>query len=73
MKRRGCDLEHLYLILDYLARDGSLPIRFKPHKLSGEYASFWECHIEPDWLLIYDVTSEEILLVRTGTHMDLFE
>ena len=40
--------------------------------LSAEWSGFWECHIEPDWLLIYIVTDEEVLLIRTGTHDDLF-
>lgn len=43
------------------------------HKLSGEWSGFWECHIESDWLLIYDVTDEAVLLAGTGSHADLFE
>jgi mRNA interferase YafQ len=44
-----------------------------PHRLSGEWNRLWECHIEPDWLLIWDETEEKLTLVRTGTHADLFE
>ncbi len=40
--------------------------------LSGEWGGVWECHLEPDWLLIYDVSDEEVLLIRTGTHADFF-
>lgn len=43
------------------------------HQLSGEWKGVWECHIEPDWLLIYSVTPNEVVLIRTGTHSDLFE
>ncbi|MDO8553147.1 MAG: type II toxin-antitoxin system YafQ family toxin [bacterium] len=41
--------------------------------LTGEWLGFWECHIGPNWLLIYDVTDTEVLLARTGSHVDLFE
>lgn len=43
-----------------------------PHKLSGEYAGLWECHIESNWLLIYVITDEGVFLARTGTHENLF-
>lgn len=45
----------------------------RPHQLKGEWKGFWECHIGPDWLLIYKPTADEILLARTGTHSDLFK
>jgi mRNA interferase YafQ len=41
--------------------------------LTGEWGGVWECHIEPDWLLIYEVTDREVILIRTGTHSELFE
>ena len=44
----------------------------RPHKLSGEYDGLWECHIENNWLLIYNFNDTEIILFRTGTHEDLF-
>jgi len=56
-----------------LSSDEILDITYRTHKLSGKYEGFWECHIESNWLLIYDVTDEEVLLVRTGAHADLFE
>lgn len=71
-KRRGRDTEKLIAIVRVLARDGVLPRRLRPHKLSGDWGSVWECHVEPDWLLIYDVTDETVLLIRTGTHAELF-
>jgi mRNA interferase YafQ len=51
-----------------------LPAMYKPHVLSGDYSKHWECHIKPDWLLIWkqDEENKEIYLIRTGTHSDLF-
>ncbi len=73
MKRRGKGQEKLFYTVELLVRSGYLPASFKPHKLSGEWDNVWECHIEPDWLLIYYVTEEGVMLIRTGTHADLFE
>jgi len=72
-KRRGKDVEELVATVELLAEIGTLPAGYRPHKLTGEWKGVWECHIEPDWLLIYDVTDNEVLLIRTGTHSDLFE
>jgi mRNA interferase YafQ len=58
--------------VELLAEQGSVPQAYRPHKLSGAWSGVWECHIEPDWLLIYTVTDEEVLLIRTGSHIDLF-
>jgi mRNA interferase YafQ len=71
-KRRGKDLGDLIAAVELLAEQGALPSAYRPHKLSGEWSGVWECHIEPDWLLIYTVTDDEVLLIRTGTHADLF-
>jgi mRNA interferase YafQ len=71
-KRRGKDIEELLAAVQLLVEQGVLPAAYLAHRLSGEWRSVWECHIEPDWLLIYTVTSEEALLLRTGTHADLF-
>jgi mRNA interferase YafQ len=73
MIRRGKNREKLLNVARLLVSDGSLPSKYRPHKLKGRYAGLWECHIESDWVLIYDVTDEEVLLARTGTHVDLFE
>ena len=72
VEKRGKSMKKLQAVLDFLLQDRPLPHRCRPHKLSGEYVGLWECHIEPDWLLIYDTTDLEIRLYRTGTHSDLF-
>jgi mRNA interferase YafQ len=71
-KRRGKDIGDLIGAVELLAEQGALPPAYHPHKLSGEWSGVWECHIEPDWLLIYTVTDEEIFLIRSGSHADLF-
>ncbi|HVU39701.1 MAG TPA: type II toxin-antitoxin system YafQ family toxin [Xanthobacteraceae bacterium] len=71
-KRRDKDIEDLIAVVELLAEQGSLPAAYRPHKLTGEWRGVWECHIEPDWLLIYAVAEDEVLLIRTGTHADLF-
>lgn len=73
LKRRGKDTEKLEEMVVMLAQGIQLPEHCKPHKLSGAYAGLWECHIENDWLLIYNVTNNEVILYRTGSHSDLFE
>ena len=71
-KRRGKDVADLIAVVELLAEEGALPSAYRAHKSSGEWRGVWECHIEPDWLLIYAVTDEEVLLIRTGRHSDLF-
>jgi mRNA interferase YafQ len=71
-KRRGKDIGELVAAVELLAEQGELPSAHRAHKLSGEWSGVWECHIETDWLLIYVVTDDEVLLIRTGTHADLF-
>lgn len=72
-KRRGKNSEKLDAVTLLLSQDGRLPLLYSPHKLSGKYEGLWECHIEHDWLLIYEIKDEEVILFRTGTHSDLFE
>ena len=72
-KRRGKDLEELFAVVELLAEQGSLPTGFYPHPLRGGWKGLWDCHVEPDWLLIYQVTATEVILFRAGTHSDLFE
>ena len=55
-KRRGKDTDDLVAAVELLAEQGSLPFPYRAHKLSGEWAGLWECHIEADWLLIYTIT-----------------
>lgn len=72
--KRGLDETLLDMIILLLEKDGKLPAKYKPHKLKGKYAGLWECHIQPDWLLIWDQNEaiKLISLVRTGSHSDLF-
>ena len=71
-KKRSKKLEKLAHIITELQHGRSLPIKNKNHKLKGNYSDYWECHLEPDWLLIYKLTPEELILIRTGSHSDLF-
>lgn len=58
--------------IDTLRVPAALPVQNRDHSLSGNYAGYRECHIEPDWLLIYMQSENELHLYRTGTHADLF-
>jgi mRNA interferase YafQ len=71
-KKRGKDMAKLYNIVTLLVAKKALPIKNRNHKLVGNFKDHWECHVEPDWLLIYKKTSTTITLIRTGTHADLF-
>jgi len=72
ISRRTYDLALLAGVLDALRAGEHLPLARRDHPLKGEWKDWRECHIEPDWLLIYKVTDSEVLLARTGTHADLF-
>ena len=73
-KKRGYDLDLLNDVVETLANQQQLDTKYRDHSLSGNFAEFRECHIQPDWLLIYRIDNEELflLLARTGTHSDLF-
>ena len=71
-QKRGKDMAKLREIILLLVEANPLPPRYKDHPLGGEWKHFRECHIEPDWLLIYKVEGNDLYLVRTGTHSDLF-
>jgi len=71
--RRGWPMDKLKTVMRRLAEGDKLEPRYRDHKLVGPYAGRRECHIEPDWLLIYVLTPTEILYERTGSHADLFE
>ncbi|MFQ5779764.1 MAG: type II toxin-antitoxin system YafQ family toxin [Nitrospiria bacterium] len=73
MKNRGRKTEKIKKVMTDLIGDRSLDIKHRDHKLVGYYRDRRECHIEPDWLLIYKRTQEEIIFERTGTHSDLFD
>lgn len=72
--KRGYNPQLLQAVLELLCSEQPLPPRYKDHPLSGNYDGHRECHIAPDWLLIYKIERETLtlLLTRTGTHSDLF-
>lgn len=72
-KKRGYDLDKIEAIVDLLQAGKPLPVRNRDHSLSGDWHNHRECHIEPDWLLIYRIDQDFLFLERTGTHADLFE
>lgn len=74
IQKRGYPINQIVDIFQLLEKDGKLPEKYLSHKLTGNYANCCECHIRPDWLLIWerDEMLKEIKLVRTGTHSDLF-
>jgi mRNA interferase YafQ len=71
-ERRGKDLAKLRELIQFLVESDSLPPRYKDHSLSGNWKHHRDCHIEPDWLLLYKIDGDDLHLVRTGTHSDLF-
>lgn len=72
-KKRNYDIAKIEEIFRQLASSRSVPEMNKPHKLSGEYSDCLECHIENDWLVIWqNLPNNEIRIIRTGTHSDLF-
>ena len=74
--KRGCDPQELALVITLLASQQPLPEKYRDHALenSRSYKNVRECHIKPDWLLIYKVYADRLVLelIRTGTHSDLF-
>ena len=72
--KRGCDPELFKTVLSILGETGSLPRVYKPHPLRGNFKGCMECHISPDWLLVWKQNDTELILilVDTGTHSDLF-
>ena len=73
-KKQNKDLDKLYEVIGILADGGTLDARYRDHDLSGNYKGTRECHIEPDWLLVYEIRDEVLvlLLYRLGTHAELF-
>ena len=74
IQKRGYDLSLLNAIIKKLANGEQLPEKNRDHNLSGDYSGCRECHITPDWLLVYEFDNGELILylTRTGTHSDLF-
>ncbi|RKZ71317.1 MAG: type II toxin-antitoxin system mRNA interferase toxin, RelE/StbE family [Gammaproteobacteria bacterium] len=69
IKKQGRPLPELKILITILVQNNRLPKKYKDHSLSGDYTSYRECHIRPDWLLIYKITDNELLLARTGRRL----
>lgn len=74
MKKRGKDMSKLVNVLSLLASGNQMPAQYKDHQLTGNLQDFRECHIESDWLLMYQIYEDTLILsaTATGTHADLF-
>ena len=74
ISKRGYDLSLLKNVINILAREEELPAKYKDHPLKGNFVNCRECHITPDWLLIYEKTEDKLYLylTRTETHSDLY-
>ena len=72
MQRQGREVEKLKRVLEALIKGEPLAAKHRDHVLVGQYKGTRECHIEPDWLLVYELGETEIVLIRTGVHSDLF-
>ena len=73
-QKRGLDIAAITEASSLLQKDGKLPQSYHPHKLQGDRAGQWECHIKPDWLMVWEQNDSELylLFLSTGTHSDLF-
>ena len=73
--KRGYNMSLLDMVVTLLVSGAELPEKYKNHALSGNWAGYMECHITPDWLLIYKIKEDVLILslTRTGTHSDIFE
>ena len=71
-QRQGKDLELLKTIIQTLAEEKPLEDRYRDHELTGTWRGYRECHVNPDWLLIYKVDGNELKLARIGSHSELF-
>lgn len=73
-KKKGFKMNRINEILIYISKNGTAPAINRPHKLKGNYIGHWECHIQPDWLLIWKKKPNKVIsLIRTGSHSDLFK
>jgi mRNA interferase YafQ len=71
-EKRGKDMAKLRELILLLVEVNPLPPRYRDHALTGDWKYHRDCHIEPDWLLLYKIDGDDLYLVRTGTHADLF-
>ena len=74
IKKRGYNLSKLHEVFQQLIEKGNVDAEYLPHKLVGNYIGYWECHIQGDWLLVWEIdkASKVVRLIATGTHSDLF-
>ncbi|MBY0427618.1 MAG: type II toxin-antitoxin system YafQ family toxin [Alphaproteobacteria bacterium] len=72
MENRGEELPRLFHVIEILTSGKRLEARYKDHKLTGNWVGRRECHVKPDWLLIYRIEKNTLILERTGSHSDLF-
>lgn len=72
LQRQGLDLLQLQIVVETLVTQQPLSEKYRDHFLIGDWKGFRECHIQPDWLLIYRTEGDELQLTRTGSHADLF-
>ena len=73
MLKRKKDIEQLFCVVQELAEGRKLPKHYTDHPLKGRYTGKHDCHIKPDWILIYALEDDELVLYRTGAHADLFQ
>lgn len=73
MVKRNKDERKLWDIIDKLQKGKTLPARCRDHPLGGQWMGRRDCHVEPDWILIYCIRGDDLILERTGTHSDLFK
>ncbi len=71
--KQGKDLSKVKSVITKLTKQEKLPKKMRNHKLLGQFKHRWECHIEPDWLLIYKLDGDSIIFERTGSHSELFK
>jgi mRNA interferase YafQ len=71
-KKRNLDTAVLKLVMTALIEQKPLAAKYRNHKLTGNWKDHWECHVAPDWLLIYKLVGEDVIFERTGSHADLF-
>ncbi|MCL2300566.1 MAG: type II toxin-antitoxin system YafQ family toxin [Firmicutes bacterium] len=74
IQKRGLDVDLLTAVIKILAGGDALPAKYQDHPLTGSFIGCRECHIQPDWLLVYEIAEGDLILylMRTGTHADLF-
>ena len=73
IKRTGRDMSRLADVIDFLAEGRPMPLSNRDHQLAGNFKDYRECHLGGDWLLLYQLTDETVIFVRTGSHSDLLD